>query len=347
VTAYPDALAEARSPRRAQVLNLHATVEALVTVALLAVLVAAPALFSRATINDLGQAVCLGLFAISFNILFKYSGLLSFGHAAFFGFAAYTQALLLQSFAGLPVPLLILATGLSASVLGYLIGQICVRRSGAYFSMTTLAIAALFYAVAFKWHAATGGTDGLDSFMPSSLMLLPRWHLDSPGISETYLLVLAILIPVAVAAWALLELTPFGSAVVAVKHNEKRAAFLGYDTHRVKLANFTLAAGLAGVAGALWAIDNSFVSTDSIDLSFSTTVVIIAFLGGSVWFWGPLIGAVVYIAASDWLSALTPHWQIWLGLAFILVVLFAPGGIAGLVKSLWRLALRRQAAANV
>jgi ABC-type branched-subunit amino acid transport system permease subunit len=317
VTAYPDALAEARSPRRAQVLNLHATVEALVTVALLAVLVAAPALFSRATINDLGQAVCLGLFAISFNILFKYSGLLSFGHAAFFGFAAYTQALLLQSFAGLPVPLLILA------------------------------IAALFYAVAFKWHAATGGTDGLDSFMPSSLMLLPRWHLDSPGISETYLLVLAILIPVAVAAWALLELTPFGSAVVAVKHNEKRAAFLGYDTHRVKLANFTLAAGLAGVAGALWAIDNSFVSTDSIDLSFSTTVVIIAFLGGSVWFWGPLIGAVVYIAASDWLSALTPHWQIWLGLAFILVVLFAPGGIAGLVKSLWRLALRRQAAANV
>jgi hypothetical protein len=108
----------------------------------------APALFSRATVNDLGQADYLGLFAISFNILFKYSGLLSFGHAAFFGFAAYTQALSLQSFAGPPVPLLVLATRLSAAVLGYLIGQICVRRSGAYFSMTTLAIAASFYAVA-------------------------------------------------------------------------------------------------------------------------------------------------------------------------------------------------------
>jgi ABC-type branched-subunit amino acid transport system permease subunit len=148
VTAYPDTRDEARSPRRARVLDLHATAEASVTVAFFPVLVAAPALFSRATVNDLGQADYLGLFAISFNILFKYSGLLSFGHAAFFGFAAYTQALSLQSFAGLPVPLLVLATGLSAAVLGYLIGQICVRRSGAYFSMTTLAIAASFYAVA-------------------------------------------------------------------------------------------------------------------------------------------------------------------------------------------------------
>jgi branched-chain amino acid transport system permease protein len=143
--------------------------------------------------------------------------------------------------------------------------------------------------------------------MPDSLLLLPRWSLDSPGIAQTYLLILAILLPVALAACALLELTPFGNAVMAVRSNEKRAAFLGYDTHRVKLANFVLAAALAGVAGGLWAIDNSFVSTDSIDLSFSTTVIIITFLGGSTWFWGPMIGSVVYIAASDWLSALTPH----------------------------------------
>ncbi len=306
VTAYPDTLAETRSPRRARALNLHTTAEAFATVALLTVLVAAPALFSRATINDLGQGRLPRPVRHQLQHpvqVFRPSILRT---CRLLWFRGLCQALLLQSFAGLPVPLLVLATGLSAAVLGCLIGQICVRRSGAYFSMTTLAIAALFYAIAFKWHAATGGTDGLDSFMPSDLMLLPRWHLDSPGIAQTYLLVLAILIPVAAAAWALLELTPFGNAVVAVKHNEKRAAFLGYDTHRVKLANFTLAAGLAGVAGALWAIDNSFVSTDSIDLSFSTTVIIIAFLGGSVWFWGPLIGAVVYIAASDWLSALTP-----------------------------------------
>jgi branched-chain amino acid transport system permease protein len=313
--------------------------EAVATVVLLGLLVAAPALFARSTVNDLGQAVCLGLFAISFNLLFKYSGLLSFGHAAFFGFAAYAEAVLLQRLPAIPVPVLVLAAGLSAGLLGLVLGQICVRRSGAYFSMTTLAIGACFYAIAFKWHAVTGGTDGLDSFMPDSLLLLPRWTLDSPGIAQTYLLILGILLPVALAAWALLELTPFGNAVVAVRSNEKRAAFLGYDTHHVKLANFVLAAALAGVAGALWAIDNSFVSTDSIDLSFSTTVIIIAFLGGSAWFWGPMIGSVVYIALSDWLSALTPHWQIILGFAFILIVLFAPGGIAGLARSGWRRAV--------
>ncbi len=310
--------------------------EAIATAVLLGLLAAAPALFSRATVNDLGQAVCLGLFAISFNLLFKYSGLLSFGHAAFFGFAAYAEALLLRSLPAIPLPLLVLVTALTTGLVGLILGQICVRRSGAYFSMTTLAIGALFYAIAFKWHGLTGGTDGLDSFMPDTLLLLPRWGLDSPGIVQTYLLILAILLPVALAAWALLELTPFGNAVVAVRSNEKRAAFLGYDTHHVKLANFVLAAALAGVAGALWAIDNSFVSTDSIDLSFSTTVIIITFLGGSTWFWGPMIGSVVYIAASDWLSALTPHWQIILGLAFILIVLFAPGGIAGLGRAAWR-----------
>jgi len=325
--------------RRRSPLPATRIAEAAATLVLLGLLVAAPALFSRATVNDLGQAVCLGLFAISFNLLFKYSGLLSFGHAAFFGFAAYAAALLLQSVPAIPLPVLVLGAGLSAGLLGLVLGQICVRRSGAYFSMTTLAIGAFFYAVAFKWHGLTGGTDGLDSFMPDSLLLLPRWTLDNPGITQTYLLILALLIPVALAAWALLELTPFGNAVVAVRSNEKRAAFLGYDTHRVKLANFVLAAALAGVAGALWAIDNSFVSTDSIDLSFSTTVIIITFLGGSIWFWGPMIGSVVYIAASDWLSALTPHWQIILGLAFILIVLFAPGGIAGLARGAWRRAL--------
>jgi len=318
--------------------------EAAVTFLLLGVLAAAPLFASRATINDLGQAVCLGLFGISFNIIFKYSGLLSFGHAAFFGFAAYAEALLLQSHGGLPIPLLVLAAAASTAILGLAVGQICVRREGAYFSMTTLAIGAGFYAAAFKWSGVTGGTDGLDSFIPDSLKLLPGWQWENPSIAQTYWLVLAILIPSALAAWALLELTPFGNAVRAVRQNEKRAEFLGYETHHIKLANFTLAAALAGIAGALWAIDNGFVSTDSIDLTFSTTVIIIAFIGGTAWYWGPIIGAVIYIAASDWLSAVTPHWQIWLGLAFILLVLFAPGGIAGLVRAAFKKVFSERAA---
>jgi branched-chain amino acid transport system permease protein len=313
--------------------------ETFATILLLGGLAAAPLVVSRAAVNDLGQALCLGLFAISFNIIFKYSGLLSFGHAAFYGVGAYAAALLLQYDPGIPMILLIPGTGLATGLLGVLLGHICVRREGAYFSMTTLAIGAFFATAALKWSAVTGGTDGLDGFMPGTLRLLPFWPLPSPTISQTYLLVLAFLLPVALAAWAVLEFTPFGQAVRAIRQNETRAIFLGHDAHLIKLANFTLAASLAGFAGALWAIDNGFVSTDSIDLTFSTTVIIAALIGGSQWYWGPVIGAIIYIAASDWLSALTPHWQIWLGLAFIAMVLAAPGGIAGIVAAAWRRAV--------
>jgi branched-chain amino acid transport system permease protein len=315
--------------------------ETIATVLLLGGLLAAPLFASRATINDLGQALCLGLFAISFNIIFRYSGLLSFGHAAFYGFAAYAAALLLQSFPALPIILLVPAAALATGLLGLLLGHICVRRQGAYFSMTTLAIGAFFATIALKWGSVTGGTDGLDGFMPDTLALLPGWSVSSLSIAQTYRLVLAFLLPAALAAWAVLELTPFGQAVRAIKQNETRAAFLGYNTHLIKLASFTLSASLAGLAGALWAVDNSFVSTDSIDLTFSTTVIIAAMIGGSGWYWGPVIGAIVYIGASDWLSALTPHWQIWLGLAFIAIVLAAPTGIAGLFSAAWRKTVAR------
>jgi len=338
MTALEQVARAVGTPRRAAVPRRG---ETLATVLLLGGLAAAPLVVSRAGVNDLGQALCLGLFAISFNIIFKYSGLLSFGHAAFYGFGAYAAALALQYEPGIPLILLIPATAVSTGVLGLLLGHVCVRREGAYFSMTTLAIGAFFATVALKWSGVTGGTDGLDGFMPDTLRLLPFWSLPSPGLSQTYWLVLAFLLPAALAAWAVLELTPFGQTVRAVRQNETRAIFLGHDAHLIKLANFTLAASLAGLAGGLWAIDNGFVSTDSIDLEFSTTVIIAALIGGSQWYWGPVIGAVVYIAASDWLSALTPHWQIWLGLAFIAMVLAAPGGIAGMIAAAWRKAAGR------
>jgi ABC-type branched-subunit amino acid transport system permease subunit len=318
------------------------TGEILAMIALLGGIAAAPSIVPQAALNDLGQAVLLGLFAIAFNIVLKYSGLLSFGHAAFFGFAAYAEALLLRNFPAVPVPLLVLAAAAAASLLGLGLGHICVRRSGAYFSMTTLAIAAFLYTIAFKWQAVTGGTDGLDGFMPASLVLLPGWSLANPSIAQTYVLSVVFLIPIALAAWALLELTPFGNAVQLTRQNEERAAFLGYDTHRVKLANYVLATFIAGIAGALWAIQNRFVSTDSIDLTLSTTVIIMAFIGGTSWFWGPLIGSTIYIFGSDRLSALTQHWQLWMGLVFIGLVLIFPRGIAGLASALFGKMTRRR-----
>jgi branched-chain amino acid transport system permease protein len=306
-------------------------------------LLAAPVLLSQSTTNDLGQALCLGLFGIGFNLIFRYSGLLSFGHAAFFGFAAYLQAKLFGAFPSAPLPLLLLATCGATCVLGIIVGRICVQRSGAYFSMVTLAVAAFIYSVAFKWISMTGGTDGLGGFMPAQIMLFPGWSITGTEIQNIYFIVLAVAIPVVAACWILMEATPFGNAVNAVRQNEERATFLGYNVFRVKLANFTLGATIAGVAGTLWTIDNSFVATDSIDLKLSTTVIIFTMIGGSRWFLGPVIGSIVYITLSDWLSAQTAYWQIWLGLAFIGLVLAFPSGIAGFVTVIYRYLLRRGA----
>jgi ABC-type branched-subunit amino acid transport system permease subunit len=333
-----DKLAPVRSARETRRRQVRSG-ETLATAALIGAIILAPQIVSQAALNDLGQALALGLFAIGFNIVFKYSGLLSFGHAAFFGFAAYAEALLLQRFPMAPIPLLVLASAAAAWALSLGLGHICVRRSGAYFSMTTLAIAAFFYTIALKWHAVTGGTDGFSGFMPTDLVLLPGWTLANPSIAQLYLVSAAFLIPSALAAWALLELTPFGNAVQLTRQNEERSAFLGYDTHRLKLANYSLAAFIAGIAGALWAIQNGLVSTDSIDLTLSTNVIIMAFIGGASWFWGPLIGSAIYILGSDRLSAITQHWQLWMGLAFIVLVLTFPAGVAGLINALFSRAI--------
>jgi branched-chain amino acid transport system permease protein len=336
-----DKLAPVRSMREARHPRSRSAAT-LATLALIGAIALAPLFASEAALNDLSQAILLGLFAIGFNIVFKYSGLLSFGHAAFFGFAAYAEAWLLKSSPSVPVPILVLAAALATAGLGLAMGHLCVRRSGAYFSMTTLAIAAFFSTIAFKWQAVTGGTDGLSGFMPTTLVLLPGWTLANPSIAQLYLLSVALLIPAALAAWAMLELTPFGNAVQLTRQNEERAAFLGYDTYRLKLANYGLAAFIAGIAGALWAIVNGLVSTDSIDLTLSTTVIIMAFIGGTSWFWGPLLGSTVYIFGSDRLSALTQHWQLWMGLAFIGLVLVFPGGIAGLAGALYARVIGRR-----
>jgi ABC-type branched-subunit amino acid transport system permease subunit len=310
--------------------------------AFLLVLALAPLYLPLTLVNDLGQAMCMGLFAIGFNVVFDGCGLLSFGHAVFFGIAAYAQAQLLQHFPGLPLVLLIPAASLASALAGAVSGQVCVRRQGTYFSMTTLAIAALAASVAYKWQSVTGGTDGLGGFLPARLVLLPGWSIEPPGISGAYWLIAAVTFASAALVWALLALTPFGNAVRAVRDNEERAAFLGYGTHRVKLGAYVVGAALAGVGGALWAIDNRFVSTDSIDLGLSTTVILMTLIGGRRWFWGPLAGAIVYIAAGDWLSKLTSHWQLLLGIVFIGVVQFAPDGLAGCVRATWRrLAERR------
>jgi branched-chain amino acid transport system permease protein len=323
----------AREERRVNNLNPGEAV----AIGLLSVgLLSAPLVLPLNVTNDLGHALCLGLFGIGFNLIFRYSGLLSFGHAAFFGFSAYATAKLLQYDPGVPLAVILLTTIAAGGCLGLVLGHVCVRRTGAYFSMTTLAIGAFVYSVAFKWNSVTGGTDGLGGFMPSHLVLLPGYEIESTDIVRVYFVVLIICAIITTLTWALMDLTPFGNTVKAVKQNEERAAFLGYHTLGVKLTNFAIGAAVAGLAGTLWAVDTAFVATDSIDLQLSTTVIIITFLGGSNWFLGPIVGSILYIILSDWLSAQTAYWQIWIGLLFIAIVLVFPSGLSGAVAFIYR-----------
>ena len=299
----------------------------------------APLLLTTPRLYSFTEVVILALFAVSYNLLFGYLGLLSFGHSAYFGLGAYATALVLFHWHGLPV-LLAVVLGTAAGALGgIVIGNFCVRLSGPYFAMLTLAFGQLLFAIAWKWRALTRGDDGFGEFVKHATFPLLR-TLESPDQRALYYLVVSVIVPVVGGTWLLMTRTPFGNFVVSVRQNEERAVFLGYDVLAIKLVTYTLAAGLAGLAGSLSAIFHDFVSPSAIDLTLSTDVVLMTFIGGTVSFFGPVLGAAFFVYFSDFISALTDRWQIIMGVIFVLIVLFAPGGLVGFLERIPKFRLR-------
>jgi len=298
-------------------------------VLLLAAMVAAPYLVSKSYLYSLTDIVILGLFAISYNLLFGYSGLLSFGHAAYFGVGAYGCALALQHFDGMPVMGAVAMGTLAAAAAGLVLGSICVQRGGPYFAMLTMAFGMLIYAVLWKWRSLTMGDDGFGTFVPDDMgMILVGGE---GGIVQTYFGVLMICAPVLALVWLLMTFTPYGNAVRSIRLNEERAGFLGYNVFAIKLANYVLSTTLAGLAGCLYALFHDFVSPQLAGMEMSTDVVMMTFIGGTSAFFGPLIGSAFYVLFSDFLSALTERWQMIMGLVFVYVVMFVPNGFAGMI----------------
>lgn len=297
-----------------------------------ALLFAAPMLLSKSQLFTLTDVLILGLFATSYNVLLGYSGLLSFGHSAYFGLGAYASALLLLHVPTLPPPMAIFCGALVAAVGGLVIGSICVRRSGAYFSMLTLAFGMLFYTAAWKWRSVTQGDDGFGAFVP------PEWTFPLIGLiksgdfAQMYRVVLVIVAVLLALTWALLTYTPYGNAVRSIRQNEERASFLGYNVFVTKLANYVLASAIAGVAGALLVVSHNFVSTDVIGLDRSTEVVMMTYIGGTSWFFGPIVGSAFVVIVGDMLATVTTRWQLIMGVLFVLMVMYAPKGFSGLVR---------------
>ncbi len=276
----------------------------------------------------------LGIFAMSLDLLIGFTGLVSFGHAAFFGLAGYLLAIItpeseaMSLWVSLPVCL----AGVALAALA--IGWFSVRTSGIYFIMITLAFAqmAFYY---FNENVALGGSDGMFIFTKPSVGVAGFEIIDLGDPTTVYYAVLASL----VACYLLLSMilrAPFGRVIKAIRVNEHRTRALGYDTRRYKLAAFVIAGTMAGYAGYLEAVSTGIVSPGHLSWHQSGLVLILVILGGMGTLYGPVLGAFVLVLLHDQVQDVTVHWQLVQGIFVILVVLFLPHGIAGLVARLAR-----------
>ena len=272
------------------------------------------------------------MFALGHNLLLGHAGLPSFGHGAYFGIGAYALGLLqLRGGAGLGLSLI--GAALAAAAFGALVGAFISHRRGIYYALLTIAFGQVFWFIAVKWHSLTGGEDGLLNIQRAPLNLgFAQVELRSNEAVFYFALLLFAL--VLVALWRLIH-SPFGRVLRAIKQNEMRAAFVGHNVWLYKWLAFVISAGIAGLAGALFALAQQSAYPNVMSLHNSGFVVMMVLIGGGlVSFWGPVIGALVFILARDLLGAYTETWLLWYGLLFIVMVLFQPDGVAGAWQAL-------------
>ncbi len=279
-----------------------------------------------------------GLYAVGYNLLFGYTGLLSFGHAAFFGTGAYVTGIAIGQF-GADWFTGIVCGVAGASLLALAIGILSIRTRGIYFAMVTLALAQLVYYIALQASSWTGGENGLRGFTVARIGVGPV-SLDLLNPIVKYYVVLAV---VALALWFLSRIlaSPFGSVIEAIRENEARARACGYNVAHTRLLAFVLSGMLCGVAGTLSALHLSIVPLEILGLSTSGQVVMMTLLGGAGTFFGPFIGALAYLVMEDVLTMWTTHWQLALGAVFVVFVLYLPKGIWGGVLALIQGRVRR------
>lgn len=273
------------------------------------------------------RVLVFGLAAMSLNFLLGFTGVLSFGHAAYFGLGAYGTGLALKYLAP-GTPLALLLGVLLGGVAGALLGALIARRRGVYFAMVTIAFGQVFYYIAFRWHSVTGGDDGLKGFHREPINLgFAAW--DILGSDDAFYYFVLICFALAVALMAFLLRSPFGRTLLAIRENERRARFLGIPIELHVWLAFTLSCFFIALAGGLDALLNNFTDPHELHYSQSGNLVIMAVMGGMRSFWGPLLGAALFVVLQDYVSSATVNWMSFIGLLFVLVVMFFPRGLLG------------------
>ena len=295
-------------------------------------LIAMPWVLGGYSLRLLTEALILALYAVSYNLLLGYAGLLSFGHAMFFGVGAFAVTAALQHIAGLPLLLAILFATLFTALVGLVVGILLLRVKGTPFALLTLAFNALFFSIGVKWTAVTGGDDGAIVNVPNINLGLANLNM-SDGVT-VYFVTLAVVGSVIAFCWYFTR-TAMGQSVLLIRENEERMRFLGYNTHVSRLILFIFSGSLAGLAGAFYAVLQAFVSLDAVSIAMTTKVLLMTFIGGIGHFFGPLLGAVFYTYFQNFISELTDSWPLIMGALFIVMVLWTPGGLSGLIQSAW------------
>lgn len=299
---------------------------------LLAVLVAIPMATSEFRTVLITEILIMALFAMSFNLLFGYTGLLSFGHAAYFGLGAYGAALVLKRVAP-SIPLAFVSGVLLAALAGLVIGYFCVRLDEIYFAMLTLAFAQMIFAVAEKWTSVTGGSDGLVGIPRPPLHLLGV-KVPISDIPSYYYFTLVLVL---VATWVLWRIvnSPFGLTLKAIRESPERAEFTGIPVRRYRLIAFVLSATFSGLAGAIFAPFERAITPQIIFWSKSAEPVLMSLLGGMRVFLGPAVGSAIFMIVKEVISSQTEFWAIVLGALLIILVIFLPGGIVHFTYTQW------------
>jgi branched-chain amino acid transport system permease protein len=285
----------------------------------------------------LTEIVIWGLFALSLDLILGYAGIISLGHAAFFGFGAYVAGLLAKHGIVTEPVLALLVSGLAASVLGFATSFLVLRGSDLTRLMVTLGVSLVLREIANKWSELTGGADGLQGVEIAPVLGLFRFDMRGHTAFVYSLVVLFVLF------WLARRMvnSPFGLSLMAVKGNPLRASAIGISVDRRLVAVYTIAAGYAGIAGALLTQTTAFTSLDVLSFDRSADVFLVLVIGGAGYLYGGLIGAVIFKVMQDWIANLTPqYWQFWLGAVLVAIVLIGRDRIGNWLAPLRRFAER-------
>lgn len=277
------------------------------------------------------EILILGLFAASFNLIFGYTGMLSFGHAAYFGMGCYATAMLLLNFEW-PFVYTLVAAMFFSGLLALVIGFFCVRLNEVYFAMLTLAFGMMVFTIAHSWRSFTNGSDGIAGFRIQEFGLGLDLTVGNPAV---YYHITLVIVGIAALVLYVISRSSFGMILRAIRQNGERVSFCGLNIRSYRLAAFTIAGIFAGLAGGLIAPFLRVASPELMHWSMSAEPVLMAILGGTGYFLGPFVGAAMFVLLESWITSYTQSWMLFLGIVLALMVMFFRRGVLGTFLDWW------------